>query len=119
MKQLLFLTLSLFAVLASVQTAKAADLAGKWHFVLDTQGGDREVDANFVLDGEKVTGKWGDADVTGTFKEGKLDLAFPMHSEEAGIDAPIKIVGKLDADGLAGTWEFSEYNGTFKAAKKE
>jgi hypothetical protein len=96
MKQFLILMLSLFAMLATAKTAPAADLAGKWHFVLDTPGGDREVDATFALDGEQVTGKWGDANVAGTFKE-----------------------GKIDADALSGTWEFSEYNGTFKATRKE
>jgi hypothetical protein len=119
MKQLLIIALGLFFALASVKPARAAELAGKWHFVLDTEGGDREIDANFLVDGEKVTGKWAGTDVAGTFKDGKLDLAFPMHSDEAGLDATIKIAGKMDADGMTGTWQFSEYNGTFKAAKKE
>jgi hypothetical protein len=119
MKPLLIFALSLFAALATAIAAPAADVAGKWHIVLDTPGGDREVEASFALDGEKVTGKFGDTDVAGTFKDGKIDLVFPMHSEEAGTDGTFKLSGKLDADALTGTWEFSEYNGTFKAARKE
>src|SRR3569833_4108642 len=49
--------------------AQNAGIAGKWHFVLATPGGDREVDADFAVDDDgNVTGKWGNADVAGTYK---------------------------------------------------
>ncbi|MGA7414335.1 MAG: hypothetical protein WBW33_27950 [Bryobacteraceae bacterium] len=102
-----------------LQTAVAADpdVTGKWHFVLDTPGGDREVDADFVVDGGKVTGKWGTSDITGTWADGKLALAFSMTSEEAGETSTMKITGKLDNDALTGDWEFSSYSGTYKATR--
>jgi hypothetical protein len=102
-----------------LQTAVAADpdVSGKWHFVLDTPGGDREVDADFVVDGGKVTGKWGSSDVTGTYADGKLDLAFSMTSEEAGETSTMKITGKLDNDALTGDWAFSSYSGSYKATR--
>ena len=102
-----------------LQTAVAADpdVSGKWHFVLDTPGGDREVDAEFVVDSGKVTGKWGASDVAGTYADGKLSLAFSMTSEEAGETSTMKITGKLDNDVLNGDWEFSSYSGTYKAAR--
>jgi hypothetical protein len=92
---------------------------GKWHFVLSTPGGDREVNANFSVDADgKVTGKWGDADVAGTYKDGKLALDFEFTSEEAGTTAEMKIDGKLDENAaLTGDWAFSEYNGTYKATR--
>jgi hypothetical protein len=93
------------------------DIAGKWHFVLDTPGGDREVDAEFMVDGGKVTGKWGTTDVAGTYSDGKLTLAFPFTSEEAGDTATMKVTGKLDSGSLTGDWEFSSYAGTFKASR--
>ncbi len=43
--------------------------------------GERNFDATFQQDGEKVTGKWMDADVQGTFADGKLNLEFPFNSE--------------------------------------
>jgi hypothetical protein len=91
---------------------------GKWHFVLDTPGGDREMDAEFTTDADgKVTGKFGKTDVAGTFKDGHLALEFSMTSEESGETAAMKIDGKLDDTmALAGTWEFSAYNGAFKAS---
>ncbi len=77
------------------QDAKAATtVAGKWHFVLNTEGGDRDIDANFEQDGKKVTGKFGKDDVKGTFEDGKLKLEFLLNSEEAG-PGTMKITAKL------------------------
>lgn len=107
--------------IAYAQTPSAPDLgvAGKWIFVMDTGGGDREVNAEFTVAADgTVTGKYGTSDVAGTYKDGKLDLNFQMTSEEAGQTAALKLVGKLDGTAaLVGTWEFSEYNGTFKATR--
>lgn len=99
--------------------AQDAGLNGKWHFVLATPGGDREVDADLTVDNDgNVTGKWGPADVAGTYKEGKLALKFPFTSDEVGTTADMSIDGKLDdAGALAGDWAFSEYNGTFQAKR--
>jgi hypothetical protein len=92
---------------------------GKWHFVLETPGGDREADSELTVDADgKVTGTFGKSAVTGTFKDGQLDLAFQFTSDELGETSPLKISGKLDeSSALAGTWEFSTYNGTFKATR--
>lgn len=99
--------------------AQDAGINGKWHFVLDTPGGERDVDADFTVDPDgNVTGKWGNADVAGTYKDGKLALSFQFTSEEAGTTADMKLNGKLDDSGaIGGDWEFSEYNGTFKASR--
>lgn len=106
-------------VMNAQDAAKDAGINGKWHFVLDTPGGDREMDAEFTVDADgKVTGKYGDTDVLGTYKDGKMDLAFPMTSEEADETATLKLDGRLDdTRALTGTWEFSEYSGTFKATR--
>jgi hypothetical protein len=106
---------------AAAPAAAANGISGKWHFVLETPGGDREVDADFTVDNDgNVTGKWGPSDVAGTYKEGKLDLTFPFTSDEVGTTADMKITGKLDETAaLAGDWEFSEYNGTYKATRPD
>lgn len=98
-------------------TAQTGGIDGKWHFVLDTPGGDREVEANFTVDGDgKVTGKFGDTDVAGIYKDGEMKLDFEMTSEESGETSHLKLDGKVDdTAAMTGTWEFSEYNGTFKA----
>jgi hypothetical protein len=101
--------------------AQDAGISGKWHFVLATPGGDREVDADFTVDNDgNVTGKWGPADVVGTYKEGKLALKFPFTSDEVGTTADMSLDGKVDDGGaLGGDWVFSEYNGTFQAKRPE
>ena len=109
------------ALILARPVVKADDtgINGKWHFVLDTPGGDREMDAEFAVDADgKVTGKFDKTVVAGTYKSGEMDLAFEMTSEESGETAPLKLVGKLDdAAALTGTWEFSSYSGTFKATR--
>ncbi|HTU45961.1 MAG TPA: hypothetical protein VMF91_12910 [Bryobacteraceae bacterium] len=96
--------------------AQAQSVAGKWHFVLQTEGGERTADPNFQQDGDQITGKWGDAEVKGTFSGSKLDLAFPYNSDEAG-PGTLKIKGELKGETLTGTWEFQEYTGSFKATR--
>ncbi len=92
---------------------------GKWTFVLETPGGERDVPVTIAVDADgKVTGKFVDTDITGTFKDGKLDLNFQFTSDEAGETAAMKITGKLDETAaIVGDWEFSSYNGTFKGTR--
>ncbi len=105
---------------ASKSAAVAATgVAGKWHFVFQTDGGDRDIPAEFTATGDQVTGKFGGADVKGTFKDGNLDLAFPFHSEEGGMTATLKVKGALKDGKLAGTWQFSDYDGAFTATRAE
>ena len=96
--------------------AAAPSVAGKWHFVLATDGGDRIFDPIFQQNGDQVTGKWGDGDVKGTFADSKLNLEFPVNSEEAG-PGTLKIKGTLADDALTGDWAFNDYAGSFKATR--
>ena len=117
MKHLLLFAFALFGLTLTLRAAPAnvANISGKWHFVLDTPGGDREMEAVFQLNGDKVTGKWGTADVSGTFSDGKLTLSFPYTSDESGERDTLKITGDLRDDKLIGDWQFGGYNGTYKA----
>jgi hypothetical protein len=99
--------------------APAGGINGKWHFVLDTPGGDRESEADFTIDADgKVTGMWGKSSVAGTFRDGKLSLAFQMTADETGETAEMKLTGTLDDKSiLTGKWQFSAYDGTFTASR--
>jgi hypothetical protein len=90
---------------------------GKWHFVFDTQGGDREFDAEFSVDADgNITGTWNNKPATGTYKNGHLQMAFDTYSEEANETATLKLDGQLDdSEAITGNWSFSSYDGTFKA----
>lgn len=99
------------------------DITGRWHFVFDTPGGDREFDTIFVVTAEKVTGKWavndkGDGtEIAGSYKEKDMVLEFPYNSDEAG-PGTMKLKGHLQDDGsLTGDWSFSDYSGTYKATR--
>jgi hypothetical protein len=123
MKNLLamFVFLMGAALLVPVNTAKAKQatptVAGKWHFILSTDGGDRIFEPEFKQDGDQVTGKWGaDGNVKGTFTDGKLSLEFPVTSEEAG-PGTLKIKGALADDAISGEWAFNDYAGSFKATR--
>jgi hypothetical protein len=91
-------------------------VTGKWHFVLQTEDGQRVFDPTFQQDGEKITGKWDKADVKGTFTAGLLALEFPVTSDEAG-PGTLKLKGHFDADALVGDWNFEQYGGKFKATR--
>ena len=105
-----------FGSAKTMHTNADASVVGKWHFLLDTPGGDRPFDADFKLDGDKVSGKWGDADVKGTFSDGKLNLEFVINTEEAG-SGTLKLKGTLDGDTLTGDWAFLDYSGGFKGTR--
>ena len=104
---------------ASQDKAASQDqrINGKWHFVFDTSGGDREFNAEFTVDADgNVTGIWEKAPATGTYKDGHLLMTFEVTSEEANETAPLHLDGQLDDSAtITGTWTFSSYDGTFKA----
>ena len=116
---LLFLAIA-FGSLLSAQSSStqqtSADISGKWHFVLQTEGGDRTYDPVFTQNGEKVGGKWDNGDVKGTFIDGKLNLQFEVNSEEAG-PGTLKINGQLEKDQFTGNWSFQSYDGKFTATR--
>jgi hypothetical protein len=74
------------------------------------------MDSDFQVDGDQVSGKFGKTDVKGTFTDGKLNLEFPLNSDEAG-PGTMKIKGELAGDTLTGNWSFQEHDGTFKASR--
>ena len=119
MRKIALVALSMAAVLFSIMTVAASDpITGKWTFVFDTQSGTREQAAVLKLDGEKVSGRFADkADVKGTFKDNKIDLAFPFESEEANMTDTLRITGKLEKDKLSGEWTFSQYSSTYEARR--
>jgi len=119
MRKIALVALGLAAVLFTLKTVSASDpITGKWTFVFDTEGGPREFAADLKLDGDKVSGKFAEkADVKGTFKDQKIDLAFPFQSDEANMTDTLTITGKLEKYGLAGDWAFSQWSGTYKARR--
>ena len=109
--------LACMVLLVATLTA-ADDASGSWRFVFQTDGGEREADASLKVDGGQVTGKFADADVKGTYKEGAMELAFPFNSSEGG-PGTMSIKGSLASGALSGAWEFAGYSGTFTANRPQ
>ncbi len=85
---------------------------------MDTPGGERRATPTLALDGENVTGTWDSSEVKGTFKEGRLELEFPLSSSEAGYKAIFKVSAKLEGEELKGTWNWATYNGALTGKKQ-
>ena len=101
--------------LARAKADEASALAGKWHFVLNTEGGDRDMDADFAVMDGKVSGTFGKSEVKGTTSGDNFALEFEVESEEAG-KGTLKITGKVGPE-LTGNWSFQTYDGTFRATR--
>jgi hypothetical protein len=113
----LFLGFALLVPLRVAMQAASDDVSGSWAFVLNTDGGDRNVNATLKVDGKNVTGKWDEkTDIKGTFADGALDLSFPLESSEVGTGT-LAIKAKLANDELTGNWSFQTYSGTMKATR--
>lgn len=110
------LALALLFVCIPGRANMADTIEGKWNFALDTEGGPREFEADFKLEGSTVGGTWAGQPAKGTFTDGKLELDFEFNSDEVGKGV-VKATGKLDADVISGTWAFQRYTGTFKATR--
>jgi hypothetical protein len=93
-------------------------ISGKWAMTMETPGGDRNATPTFSLDGDKVSGKWDASEVHGTFKDGQLELEFPLTSTEAGFQAKFKVSAKLEGGTLKGTWSWATYDGKLSGKKQ-
>lgn len=108
----------LVAVLAVMALPGEDPLTGKWSMVMETPGGERRAVPVFAVEGETVTGKWDQSEVKGTFKDGQLELEFPLESGEAGYKANFKVSAKLEAGVLKGSWSFSSYSGKLEGKRE-
>lgn len=93
-------------------------ISGTWEMTMDTPGGERKAKPRFSLEGENVSGKWDASEVKGRFRNGQLELQFPLASGEAGYEAEFKVSAKLEGAVLKGTWSWSTYGGALTGKKQ-
>lgn len=106
--------------LATAAAAAGGDVNGVWDFVLITEVGDKPMQMNVALNGETVSGKAGEQDVAGTYKNGALSLTLKdFYSPDAGFKADLKLTGNVNGKALAGSWVFGEYSGPLKGTRGE
>ncbi len=111
-----FILCSLVLLLVA-QTAQAADLAGKWRFVLSNYDGDFPRTISLEVEGEKVTGKLGNEMLKGTYKDGQLELSGKHYAGEAGYESTLTLSGKFEGEQLKGDAKWDSYSLTFVATR--
>lgn len=99
----------------------AGELDGKWKFVWQTPGGERESVVAIAVDGESVSCDFPEnkAPIKGRFKDGRLELTGKLYSSEAGMDGDFKLTGKLVEGRIEGESYWNEHGMTFVAKKSE
>ncbi len=103
---------------ASLVYAQGVNISGKWFFTVVTPKGSGNPVVTFKQAGEKLTGHYagsiGEADLTGTLKDGNLTFSFvtdpkagpAIYTGKVDPKDPKKMSGTVDFAGKAkGTWE--------------
>jgi hypothetical protein len=98
-----------------------ADLNGRWNFVWQTPGGERQTTLRLQQKAEHVEAFFPEAKepITGTFKDGRLSLSGRVFSSEAGEAADFHLDGTWSDGELKGTGGWGEHPLTFTARKVE
>ena len=114
MRWLLLLVMSAVGLLG-------ADLNGRWNFVWQTPGGERQTVLRFEQKTEHVEAFFPETKqpVTGTLKDGRLSLSGRVFSSEAGQDADFHLEGTLSNGELKGTGGWGEHPLSFTARKAD
>jgi hypothetical protein len=112
---------SVFLIILAAAGLLGADLNGKWDFVWQTPGGERRSTLTLTQKADKVEARFPDAKepITGNFRDGKLSLAGPLYSSEAGDTADFQLQATLSGDELKGTGAWGEHQMTFTARKAD
>lgn len=102
-------------------TLFGAELAGKWNFVWQTEGGERRTTLNFKVAGEDVTVEFpgAKAPLRGAWKDGKLTITGKLYSAEAGEDGDFRLEGRVTGDAVKGTASWQDHQMTFTATKAD
>jgi len=119
----------MLAVLACAATISLAaqgakvDLTGKWAFTVQTDAGTGTPTVTLKQEGEKLTGHYssqtlGEAELTGTVKDGKIAFAFTADLQ--GNKVEVKYSGTVEnKDALKGTVDIGGLGtGTFTAKRQ-
>ena len=97
-----------------------ADIAGKWNFTWDTEGGIRYTVWDISQDGEALTVKADGQTFNGKITDSSFQVEGKLYSAEAGYTSTLKVDGTLQEDGTMkgrGTWDV--YAMTFTAKRSE
>jgi hypothetical protein len=104
------------------------EAAGNWHVVFPSDNGRYEGDMNLHRDGKAITGTWTgafgkDLAVTGTWRDGYVELTFPGgwqdNPKATPVPAVVTLAGWIDNDTAAGRMKVEgRADGPWTAAKQ-
>lgn len=98
------------------------DISGAWAFQVETSAGSGSPTFTFKQEGEKLTGQYkgafGEAPVTGTVKENKIEFAIKVDVQ--GQQGTITYTGTVEKDGsMKGTAQLGEVGSATWTAKRQ
>ena len=95
-------------------------LAGNWTVTFDTPDGIIDASANFLVDGEKVTGsiasEAGEAQLEGSVKDNAFTLNFDVQTGQGPMS--IAMAGTFETDSMKGTFNFGQGESGFSGKRK-
>ncbi|MCP5119051.1 MAG: hypothetical protein GY953_50250 [bacterium] len=97
----------------------AAEINGKWNAEFDTEVGIREFPLVVAVDGAKATVTVEETKLTGSHKDGKIEVAGTFYSVEGGYEGEMKLNLELKDDKLTGAGNWDVYDFTVSATKAE
>ena len=87
----------------------AASVDGDWNLSLTAPEGATYFRMAIAVDGENASGKVGEADFSGSYKDGNLKLTGDYYVPEAGYNAVLDLDMRLEGDELTGTATWDMY----------
>ena len=112
-----------FASMVLAAQGTKVDVTGKWAFTVQTDAGTGTPTVTLKQEGEKLTGHYssqtlGEADLTGTIKDGKINFSFTADLQGNKVD--VKYSGTVEnKDALKGTVDIGGLGtGTFTAKRQ-
>lgn len=99
---------------ASAVAADGGACAGNWKFAFETPMGPSESIMKLTQSGEQLTGKGTDpmgteTDVTGTCKDGAIELSQTVNSPMGELK--IEFIGKVNGKSITGSVVFGDFGG--------
>jgi len=102
---------------AAAPPAHAADVDGAWHVVFQTEVGPRETPLSVSTEGESAKATMGETELSGTYKDGLLELSGEHYAADAGYTSTLTIKGHVEDGELKGDWVWSEYSSVFAGSR--
>ena len=115
-------TIMAMVVLAAFMhaTAWAADVDGEWGLAMVATEGSAFVSMTISVEGETAIGTTSDSELTGTYKDGELELDGELFLVEAGYSADANLTARLAENGkLLGKIYWGEYRAVLTGSREE